>query len=308
MILTIAVLLICCIFLLARLFFIKKEIINIKNQLDDYNNVKTHKKIDVKLFNKEIEDLSFSINKYIDINVQAKVMQKKAEDELKRAIANISHDLRTPLTSVIGYIQMIKSKNLSKDKQQKYIEIAERRAKSLQTLLSNFFELSVVESPEYKLSLEYVNLNNILCEVITSFYESFNDKNITPEISIPNENIMVLGTTVSIKRVIENLVINIIKHSSGKVSISLKKDKKVAVLTTSNLVNNFTIDDANLIFNKFYKADISRTSNNSNTGLGLAIAKSLMEKMNGEIYADLKGDLLYIFCKWKIKNNERDEY
>ena len=291
----------CCILLFARLIFMKKEIKNIACQLNDYNNLQSRKKIDVSLFDKEIEELAFSINKHIDVNIQLQIKQKQAEDELKRAIANISHDLRTPLTSIIGYIQMIRTKKISEETQIEYLDIVERRAKSLHTLLSDFFQLSVIESPEYELQVEYVNLNNVLCEVITSFYESFTDKGIEPKINLPKESIIVIGNGTAIKRVIENLLINIVKHSEGDVIINLIKDKDIALLATINYAKNLTKNDVDLIFNRFYSADTSRTNKSGNTGLGLSIAKGLMEKMNGEIYAELHENLLHINCKWRVR-------
>ncbi|MTK13279.1 MAG: HAMP domain-containing histidine kinase [Clostridiaceae bacterium] len=297
----ILLLMICCIFLLARLILFKKVIRSITNQLDSYSNLKTHKKIDISLFDKDVEALSKCINEYIDVNIQTNVKRKQAEDELKKAIANISHDLRTPLTSILGYIQMIKSKKLSQEKQDEYLDIAERRAKSLKTLLSDFFELSIIESNEYNLELEFVDLNKVLCEVITSFYDSFIEKNINPQINLPEERIMVVGNAVAIKRVIENLLINIIKHAEKDVSINLKKDNDRASITTINSANNVWKEDVNLLFNRLYNADASRTNINGNTGLGLSIVKSLMENMEGSVYAEVNKDLLYVFCKWKIK-------
>lgn len=287
------------ILLLTYLIFVKKEIKNIANQLNDYNSLKSGKKLDVKLFDKDIEKLASSINKHIDMNIENVSKQKQAEDEIKRSIANISHDLRTPLTSVVGYMQMIKSKKLSEEKESEYIDIALNRAISLKTLISDFFQLSVIESPEYKLKIEPVNLNNILCEVITSFYEDFVRRNITPEINLPEKSLIAIGNESAVKRVIENLIINIIKHTEGEVSITLKEDKGQVVIITKNTVKNLTSNDVDLIFNRFYKVDNSRTNSN-NTGLGLSIAKSLMEKMNATIYADLHGNLLYIYCKWKL--------
>lgn len=289
----------CSLLLFIRLIFMKKELKNITNQLNDYNNLKSNKRIDIKLFDRDIENLASSINKHIDINIQNAVNQKQSEDQIRKSIANISHDLRTPLTSVIGYMQMIQSKKLSNEKESDYMNTAISRAKSLKTLISDFFQLSVIESPEYNLKIEYVNLNNVLCDVITSFYDSFTNKNITPKITLPEKSITVLGNDTAIKRVIENLITNIIKHSERDVSITLKEDKNEAIMITTNLAENLTSNDVNLIFNRFYKADSSRTNKN-NTGLGLSIAKSLMRKMDGEIYAELHENILYIFCKWKI--------
>ncbi|EPY2272350.1 sensor histidine kinase [Clostridium sporogenes] len=301
MIFIIIVLIIFLILLLSYIFFIKREIRSIRIQLEEYNNLNSLKKIDVTLFDKEIENLAYSINKHIDINIQSQIKQKRLEEEIRRSIANVSHDLRTPLTSIIGYIQMIKKGNLSKEKQIEYIDIAERRVKDLQNLLSDFFELSVIESPDYYIELEEININNILCEVIASFYNSFIDKNISPKIDLQKENIMVIGNEAAIKRILENLIINIVKHSKEDVYISLKKENDKAVVTTINKCDNITEGDIELIFNRFYKKDTARTNKNGSTGLGLSISKSLMEKMNGEIYAEVHKDLLHIFCKLDSK-------
>ncbi|APR00979.1 his Kinase A domain protein [Clostridium botulinum] len=301
MIFIIMVLIIFLLFLLSYVFFMKREIKNITIQLNDYNNLKSLKKIDATLFDKEIENLAYSINKHIDINIQSQIKQKILEEEIRKNIANISHDLRTPLTSIIGYIQMIKKGNLSKEKQIEYIDIAEIRAKDLQNLLSDFFELSVIESPDYYIELQKININNILCEVIVSFYSSFVDKNITPKIDLPKENIMVIGNEGAIKRVLQNLIVNMIKHSKEDVYISLKKENDKAVLTAINKCDNITEVDIELIFNRYYKKDNARTNKNGSTGLGLFISKSLMEKMNGEIYAEVHENLLHIFCEWDLK-------
>ncbi|WP_333886731.1 sensor histidine kinase [Clostridium sp.] len=295
----IIILIIFSIILLIRLIFIKIEIRNITNQLNDYNNLKLHKKVDVKLFDIDIENLAASVNKHIDINIQDKVTQKQTEYEIRKSIANISHDLRTPLTSVIGYMEMIKSKKLSCKKQDEYIDIALKRAYFLKELLNDFFELSIIESPEYNLKVEYINLNNILCEVVTTLYDNFAAKNITPRINLPDKDIIVVANKAASKRVIQNLITNMIKYAYGEVSITLKKDGDFAVIITSNLAKTLKAHDLNLLFSRFYKADLSRTNSN-NTGLGLSIAKNLMNKMNGLIYAKLDKDILYIFCKWKL--------
>jgi len=285
--------------LLARLIFVKVEIRNIMNQLNDYNDLKLHKKIDVRLFDSDIENLAECINRHIDINIRDKAIQKQTEYEIRKSIASVSHDLRTPLTSIIGYLEMIKSGKVTLEKQYEYMDIALKRAYFLKELLNNFFELSIIESPEYNIELDYVNLNNILCEVITAFYDSFVNKEIVPEINLPDEDMIVAANKAASKRVIQNLISNIIEHAQGKVSITLKKDGEFAVVITSNTTKNLNVHDVNLLFNRFYKSDPSR-SYGMNAGLGLAIAKSLMDKMNGLIYGRLDKNILYIFCKWKL--------
>lgn len=233
------------------------------------------------------------------MNIEAQAKQKNIEEGIKKSIANISHDLRTPLTSVIGYIQMIRKNDLTKDEQDRYLDIALNRSKSLHRLLNDFFELSVIEAPEYKLPNEIVDISNVLCEVLTSFYEDFTSNGIVPKINMPDKNVTVMANEHAIRRVIENLIVNMIKYSEGKACINLHANGDDVVLYTSNSALNVREEDVNSIFDRFYNGDISRTNSNS-TGLGLTIVKSLMEKMGGKVCAELKEDKLYIYCKWKI--------
>lgn len=147
-----------------------------------------------------------------------------------------------------------------------------------------------------------VNINNVLCEVISSFYNSFVEKNITPKIDLPKETVRVIGNEGAIKRVLSNLTINVINHSKEDICISLKKENNKVIVTTINRCENINNDEVDLLFNRFYKKeDIARTNNNGSAGLGLSIAKSLMEKMNGKIYSKYEDNLLYISCEWKLK-------
>lgn len=285
--------------LLFYLYFTKKEIKNIINQLNDYNILHTRKRIDIKLFDKDIEQLANSINNHIDIHVNSVVKQKIAEDELKMGIANISHDIRTPLTSILGYIQMSQKENLSKEKQMEYLNVAQTRSESLKNILENFFSLSIVQSPEHKLELNYINLNNLLYEVIAGLYENIEDKKMNLNIEIEEENLIILGDGIAVNRVIENLITNMIKYSRGNEFISLSKEKDMAVLTISNRVEDINKESIKLLFNRFYKQDLSRNSSDS-SGLGLPITKSLMEKMEGNIKAELNDNIISFICRWKL--------
>ncbi len=158
------VLIFCILFLLVYLFFIKLQIRNITVQLRNYNDNRVHKKLDIPLLDKDFEDLAFTINEHIDISEKAKSFQRNSQEELKKSIADISHDLRTPLTSIKGYVQMLLSSKTLEQRQREYLEIVLRKSNSLEVLVSDFFQISIVESPEYKLELQPVNINSILYE------------------------------------------------------------------------------------------------------------------------------------------------
>lgn len=287
--------------LLLRLFFINKEIKSIVRQLEDYNNFRTRKKLDISLLNKNIESLAQCINKHIEISKKLQIKQFNSEEELKNMISSISHDLRTPLTSITGYLQMLRKTDISDEKRKKYLDIASNRAKDLQDLINQFFMLTVIEDNKYNINLESIDLKEVFVEILTSFYDEFTSKNIEPKIELCDNEISVLGDYASIKRVIENLMINISKHSKGDVKVAINVSDNFAELTVIDYIYNSNEIQAENLFNRFYKADKARKVNS--TGLGLSIVKELMIKMKGNAEAEIQDNKLYIKCIWKLKDS-----
>lgn len=285
-------------FLLTYIFYLNKEMSNIASQLNEYNDFKTEKKIDVNLINEKVEALAESINRHIEIANELKLNEIKSKEELKEMIANISHDLRTPLTSIVGYIQMLKLKCKSDAKNIEYLNRVENKARDLEAMLEEFFTLSVMQSSDYNLNLEYLNINDLLCDTLIGFYEQLEAKGIEPDINI-NQVGRILGERKSVVRIIENLMSNVMKYSSEKVSVELtEKEGKVNLIVMNSLDSDKKIDTEKM-FNKFFKdSDKSRTS--KSTGLGLSIVKTLMEKMQGCVSAKQINDKLYVICKWEL--------
>lgn len=290
-------LIVMVVFLLTYIFYLKREIINISKQLDEYNDFKTEKKIDLNLINKELELLAESINKHIKIADELKLKEIKSKEDLKEMIANISHDLRTPLTSIIGYVQMIKIKNNNDPRNISYLNKVESKARDLENMLEDFFTLSVVDSSNYSLKLENININEIVCDTLVVFYEQLEERGIQPTINI-NKVSQVIGESSSIKRIIENLMSNVLKYSSKVVEIELFESENEVNLIIMNLLEDDKKVDTEKIFNKFYKdSDKSRTT--KSTGLGLSIVKTLMEKMDGKVTSKQINNKLYMICQWR---------
>lgn len=289
-------------FLLTRSFALKKEVKKISKQLQSYNNRKTNKKVDIALLDKDIENLGLEINKLIDLYVTENRERVQFQHEQQQAIANMSHDLRTPLTSILGYIQLAEAKDASDDEKKELLMIAKNRAKRLEALLKDFFELSVIESVDYHLKFERINIRNIALDVLMSFYDRFNENNMEPIIQMPEHDVVIISDDSAVTRVIENLVSNAINHSKGNIIISLEEQDSMARLVIKNDAQTLTEQDVKLMFDRFYMADESRLGNS--TGLGLSIAKSLMEKMGGMITGQLNDGQLSIICKWEIVKNQ----
>ncbi|AZV55460.1 HAMP domain-containing sensor histidine kinase [Clostridium sp. AWRP] len=280
------------------LFLTRSEIKHITVNLKKINDIDTNQKVTLSFQNRSLQNLAIEINKNIDKKQQTEVKYKHMDMELRQAIANISHDLRTPLTSIIGYIQLIKSDDLSKDEKNEYMDIILNRAKSLKMLISGFFDLSRLEANEYAFELESISLSNILCELIASFYNDFTNKEIEPLIEIDESVSEIIGDENAIRRVFSNLIQNALKHGNKFISVSLKKDGNYIVTTFANNADNLKPDDIDHLFERFFTGDRTRTG--KNTGLGLAITKALVEQMGHSITANLKDNKLSIIIKWKI--------
>src|SRR5699024_10594864 len=165
------------------------------------------------------------------------------EHEQQQTIANMSHDLRTPLTSILGYIQLTESKDASDDEKKEWLLIAKKRAKRLEALLNDFFELSVIESADYHLKSERINIKNTAIDVLMTFYDRFIEKNKERIIQMPEYDVIIISDESAVKRVIENLVSNAITHSDGNIIISLEEKDSKAILNVINDTHTLTEDD-----------------------------------------------------------------
>ncbi|HLQ71424.1 MAG TPA: HAMP domain-containing sensor histidine kinase, partial [Bacillota bacterium] len=273
----------------------------ISQQLQCYNDRNTNKKIDMMLLDKDMEHLGSEINRLIDLYITENRKRIQFEHEQQQAIADISHDLKTPLTSILGYIQMIESRNTSGDEREEYVSIAKGHAKRLESLLKEFSEIGIIDSADHQLKLERTNIKTVAIDVLMNFYDRFSEKNMEPIIQMPAYDVTIISDESAVTRVIENLLSNAITHSDGNIVISLGEKDATARLVIKNDAHTLTEENVDRMFDRFYMADQTRLGNS--TGLGLSIAKSLMEKMNARITGRLTDGQLIIVCEWKMEGN-----
>ena len=283
------------IFLITIIIGYKREFRRINKQItenvDEYANIKT------KSVDKDIENLVESINLIFDSRQKIVAEKNKNEEKIRQSISNMSHDLRTPLTSIIGYLQMIKSEKSSEADKNEYMDIVEKRTKSLQQLISSFYDLSRMEGNEYNFNYKKVNLSSILCENIAVFYNDFRNNNIEPIIEI-DENIKdIISDDGAINRIFSNLITNMIKHGESFVKITLRQENDVIITEFTNKATGLTAENVDKLFDRFYTVDNSRSDRN--TGLGLYITKILVEKLGYNIIAQLDNEILKIKIIWK---------
>ncbi len=283
------------IFLITIIIGYKREFRRINKQiienLDEYANIKT------KFVDKDIENLVASINLIFDSRQKIVAEKNKNEEKIREGISNMSHDLRTPLTSIMGYLQMIKSEKSSEADKNEYMDIVEKRTKSLQQLISSFYDLSRMEGNEYNFNYKKVNLSSILCENIAVFYNDFRNNNIEPIIEI-DENVKdIISDDGAINRIFSNLITNMIKHGESFVKITLKQENDMIITEFTNKATGLTAENVDKLFDRFYTVDNSRSDRN--TGLGLYITKILVEKLGYNIIAQLDNEILKIKIIWK---------
>lgn len=283
------------------IFILKtKEINRLTLELKKLNSEGKIEKLRLLLPNKNIENLIVEINTLIDDKRKMENIYKEKDIELREAIANMSHDLRTPLTSIMGYVYLLNDDKLDKEERKEYLKIIEKRSLVLNDLITNFYGLSRIQADQYEIKLEPVNLELVLGEFIAAFYETLDYKFGEPEINIEEGLGPVLGDKQALNRIFTNLIENIIKHGEGEVKISLKKKNKYIVMEFSNKAEELEPKDVNRIFEKFFTKDRMRTG--QNTGLGLAIVKLLVEKQGQKIEAKKVGNRLVINIIWSLES------
>ena len=214
---------------------------------------------------------------------------ERKNKSLKKEITNITHDLRTPLTSSLGYIDLILKSNLSKEEQERELKIVENRLLILEELINSFFEFSIITTDNKKIDMEQTNLVAVVEECISHYYDDFTRKKRKVVFVNDIKKYNILSNAEILKRIIDNLISNSLKHSNSDLIIKLSEKNDIRLSFENDIVD--TNIDIEHIFDEFYTSDISRTK--GNTGLGLSIAKEFTEMLGGNISANkLKNKLI----------------
>jgi signal transduction histidine kinase len=281
MIYIVALLALIAIILAARLLFLRREIYRVLKDLQDLNTGASRKKLTVFTLHRPLETLCQYINLALEIRDKARISAENHKAELHVQISNIAHDLRTPLTAILGYLSMSKTA----PEKTAYLEIMEDRAKVLKSLVEQFYELSIVEDSHTEFALESIDITATVTNTLLGNYTLFEEKGIKLESLLPEQPIMVVSNTQALERILQNLIQNALKFANEGVVVSLLDKSTHCTFTISNDAKNLTRADIEHLFKRFYTADKSRTA--GNTGLGLYIVKRLLEKTKGNV-SDVK--------------------
>ena len=245
--------------------------------------------------NAAAEELLTAVNALLDLREREEGDYRRQEQAIRQQIANVSHDLRTPLTSILGYLQLLEGEGLTAEERREYLSIVQGRARALQSMIVSFYDLSRLEGGEYPLSRERVDLYHVLSQLVAEFYNDFTDFDMTVELreGLPT----VTADPAGVLRVFTNLIRNALEHGRKRMSILLYQEGGEVVSVFANDAPDLTPEDVEHVFDRFFTADKMRTG--QSTGLGLAIVKALVERMGHTVSAELEGDLFRVTVRWQ---------
>ena len=253
------------------------------------------------LSDKGLERLAAQINQYIGEYYEEQARCRQNVKEIRSEITNLSHDLRTPLTSILGYLELLKPEEL-KEEQLQILAVVKRRGYQLNDLINELYEYARLENQEYVMRQDRLDFYRMVKEHLLEAYLEFEQAGIdlTPDLPEQSKAIWILADEKCLERVLANLTSNTIKYSTGEAMVSLREEKDWVCLTYRTLRGELSDYDGSHLFDRFYRKDTSRTDVKS-SGLGLTIAKLMVEQMNGRIYANSDRDNLYITVRLPIQ-------
>ena len=257
----------------------------------------------VKLNEEELEGTLKIMAKYInDIagGFTNAIEQSLKSERLKtELITNVSHDIKTPLTSIINYVDLLKKEDINNAQIEQYIAVLDKKSQRLKKLIEDLVEASKVSSGNVKLNMEVINLKELLNQTIGEFEDKLEKKNLKIEMDLPSENVLIKADNRYLYRVIENVFSNISKYAleGSRVYIKLEKQKEEVYLEFKNISKDKLNISAEELMQRFVRGDKSRYTEGS--GLGLSIAESLTELQGGKFKIDIDGDLFKVEIKWK---------
>ncbi len=269
----------------ARLWYYKKQTEHIRKELEMLENTDTNYLITSAVSIGKTDEMITAFNHIFKKEREEKRQVLKENAVYRESITSISHDIRTPLTSAKGYLQMLQ-KDIPAEKKEAYIKIVEQRLDHVTDMLNQLFEYARIEAGEMEFEPEEFNAANVFAETIALFYDDFLKKGCEPRITLPENPCRICTDRHAFVRIIENLIKNALVHGTGDYRFVLEKGENSLRIQVSNQTSTIQQTDIDKIFDRFYTTDKSRSQ--KTTGLGLAIVKRFTEHMGGSVSASLE--------------------
>lgn len=283
----ISILIIIIAILVIKIRLLRKSADEISDAFSARVTSDTNVLIDLSSRDKHLQKLANNINKELKKLQSDRHRYQQGDTELKNAVTNISHDLRTPLTAICGYLDML-DKEEQNENTKRYLKIIRGRTEIMKQLTEELFRYSVFTSVSNGTPSEPVVLNNVLEESISALYTSLKESRITPSITMPDTKVRRLLNRNALSRIFGNIISNAVKYSDGDLAITLEENGRI---TFSNHAEKLDEIQVGRLFDRFYTVE---TASSGSTGLGLSIARALTEQMGGRITAEYKDGMILV--------------
>lgn len=281
----IAILLCIAAALALKIFLIKKSVSEISREFSRRLTTDTNTLIDVPHRDKTVMEMAENINRQLRLLRKERRRFQQGDLEIREAVTDISHDLRTPLTAICGYLDLLRQEESTADAK-RYLSQVENRVEALKKLTEELFRYSLISSSR-QMQLERLDMRSILEDSIISFYGIIKQKDLTPDISLPEDPVFRLLDPSFLSRIFGNIISNALKYSDGDLRIVLDE---AGTVTFSNQASGLDPVSAGRLLDRFYTVENARGS----TGLGLSIAKMLTEQMDGSVRSEYRKGRLFI--------------
>lgn len=283
---TIGILLFVVIALSIKIYLLQKAAREIEEGFAERLVTETNTLLDISTRDKTMRRLANAVNTQLVSLRTARNRCQQGDMELKNAVTNISHDLRTPLTAICGYLDLLETEDKSENAA-RYLTIIRDRTEVLKQLTGELFRYSVVLTAERSGNQEQIVINTVLEESVAACYAELTAHHITPDISMPDNNVIRTLNRSDLSRIFSNLLNNAIKYSDGDLQITLSESADITFSNTASVLNEVQVGR---LFDRFYTVETARKS----TGLGLSITRTLVERMGGTVAASYENDRLSI--------------
>ena len=252
----------------------------------------------------EVKEVANNINKIVEQLKNITTEERKAQQTKTDLITNVSHDLRTPLTSIIGYLSLIEEDKYKDEVELRYYtNIAYEKAQNLKELINDLFELTKMQNHTLKFDKAEINLIELISQIMYHLEYQFKDADMEYRLGFCSEDVIINADPLKLVRAFENLIINAIKYGQdGRyIDIKIKRNKNMAIVQIINYGEQIPVVDLPHIFDRFYRVEKSRNRNDGGSGLGLAITKNIIESHNGSIVATSDKDNTVFEVKIPLK-------
>ena len=291
-----------CIYLMINKILVKREVQRMAREIEQINASDSNCKLTVQIPDPALAELAVSVNNLRQIHHDKVAAYIRSEEEYKQSMADISHDLRTPLTAMKGYLKLLRREDLDPVKQREYVEIAYDKTDTLNYLVKSLFELARLECHAYHFEWEQVNIREVMEQELVLFYPEFERQGIEPEVLLDGAEMWITADSAAVSRIFSNVIQNALYHGSGSIQMRAWAEDKRVNVEISNAAPNLVKGDVERLFTRTYTADPARSR--SGGGLGLSIVKAFTEQMGGMAEAELKEGRICIAVKFPLSDKE----